>query len=193
MDETPFLVDSLPTTTLNAIGARQVDIVTTGNVKERMSVVKTCTVSGLMLPTYIILKILKYAPKCAIPNDIIAEASGKGGTGFMNEHLKVKYIDKILKPYLKGRPCLLILDKLKAHKTDFVLNYMKKKNIQQFLIDAGFTSELQPVDVCINGPLKRELRGQWEKWNAESAAIFTKAGNRKRPPEATRYFIPNDK
>jgi hypothetical protein len=30
--------------------------------------------------------------------------------------------------------------------------------------------------------LKREFRGQWEKWNAESAAIFTKAGNRKRPP-----------
>jgi hypothetical protein len=150
MDETQFLVDSIPTTTLNAIGARQVDIETTGNEKDRMSVVITCTLSDLMLPTYVILKNLKYDPKCAIPNDIISEASGIGGTGFMNENLMVKYIDKVLKPYLKDRPCLLIFDKLKAHKTDIFLDYMKKNNIQQFLIDAGFTSELQPVDVCIN-------------------------------------------
>jgi hypothetical protein len=62
MDETQFLVDSIPTTTLNAIGARQVDIVTTGNEKDRMSVVITCTLSDLMLPTYVILKNLKYDP-----------------------------------------------------------------------------------------------------------------------------------
>ncbi len=59
---------------------------------------------------------------------------------------------------------------------------MKKNNFQQFLIDAGFTSELQPLDVCINGPFKNELRVQMEKLNAKSAAIFTKAGNKNRRP-----------
>ncbi len=72
---------------------------------------------------------------------------------------------------------------VKLHKTDIVLNLMKKNNIKQFLIDAGFTSELQPLDVYdINGPFKNEFRGQMEKWNAKSAAIFTKAGNKNRRP-----------
>ena len=182
MDETPFWVDSIPKTTLEVAGTQQIDIVTTGHEKERMSIVITCTASGIMLPSLVILKNLKSVPKCAIPRDIFVEVSGIGGSGFMNEHIMIKYINKILIPYLHGRPCLLILDKLKAHKTQMVINHLKRNNIQQFLIEAGFTSELQPIDVSINGPLKRKFRDQWEKWMSESAAVYTRQkGNRKKP------------
>ena len=78
-------------------------------------------------------------PKCAIPQDVFVEASGQGGSGFMNEYIMIKYINRILIPYLKGRPCLLIFEKLKAHKTEMVLNHMKINNIQQLFIEAGFT------------------------------------------------------
>ena len=139
MDETPFYVDSIPKSTLEIAGTQQIDIVTTGHEKERMSLVITCTASGVMLPTLVILKNLKSVPKCAVPRDVFVEASGIGGCGFMNEHIMIKYINRILIPYLQGRPCLLILDKLKAHKTDMVINHMKQNNIQQFLIEAGFT------------------------------------------------------
>ena len=182
MDETPFWIDSIPKTTLEVAGTQQIDIVTTGHEKERMSIVITCTASGVMLPSLVILKNLKSVPKCAIPRDVFVEVSGIGGSGFMNEHIMIKYINKILIPYLHGRPCLLILDQLKAHKTEMVINHLKSNNIQQFFIEAGFTSELQPIDVSINGPLKRKFRDQWEKWMSESAAIFTRQkGNRKKP------------
>jgi hypothetical protein len=182
MDETPFWIDSIPKTTLEVAGTQQIDIVTTGHEKERMSIVITCTASGVMLPSLVILKNLKSVPKCAIPRDVFVEVSGIGGSGFMNEHIMIKYINKILIPYLHGRPSLLILDQLKAHKTEMVINHLKSNNIQQFFIEAGFTSELQPIDVSINGPLKRKFRDQWEKWMSESAAIFTRQkGNRKKP------------
>ncbi len=113
-------------------------------------------------------------PKCAIPQDVFVEASGQGRPSFMNEYKMIKYINRILIPYLKGRPCLLISDKLKAHKTEIVLNRMKNNNIQQLFIEAGFTSELQQVDVTFNCPLKREFRSQWEKWMSQSEALYTK-------------------
>jgi hypothetical protein len=62
MDETPFYVDSIPRTTLEEVGTKQIYIVTTGHEKERISVVITCTASGIMLPTIAILKNLKSVP-----------------------------------------------------------------------------------------------------------------------------------
>jgi hypothetical protein len=52
MDETPFYVDSIPGITLEEVGTKQIDIVTTGHEKKRISAVITCTASGIMLPTF---------------------------------------------------------------------------------------------------------------------------------------------
>jgi hypothetical protein len=78
MDETPFWIDSIPKTTLEVAGTQQIDIVTTGHEKERMSIVITCTASGVMLPSLVILKNLKSVPKCAIPRDVFVEVTGIG-------------------------------------------------------------------------------------------------------------------
>ena len=58
---------------------------------------------------------------------------------------KMEYTLKVIEEYKKTnnyyalvitmrRPCLLILDKLKAQKTEMVLNHMKINNIQQLFI-----------------------------------------------------------
>ena len=180
MDETPFYLDSVPHTTLENIGTRQIDILTTGNDKNRMSLALSIVASGEMLKSFVILKNFKNVPKVSILNNVYVVTGGVGSSGFMTERLMLKYIDNIL-PYLKGRKCLLIMDKLKAHNTKLVVDYLKKHNIQIFLIEAGMTSELQPLDVSIDGPLKTAFRELWERWTTDYECVFTKQGNSKKP------------
>ena len=73
------------------------------------------------------------------------------------------------------------MDEFKAHKTGPVVSALKEKGIQSILVPAGFTSELQPLDVSINKPIKAILRQQWQNWFDSPEPIFTKAGNRQKP------------
>ncbi len=66
---------------------------------------------------------------------------------------------------------------------------MKQLNIQSFLINSGHTSELQPLDVIINAPLKGEFRAQWEKWMMESTTTFTNSGKRQKPKYDVSFQI----
>ena len=120
MDETPFYLDSIHNTTLEIVGTRQIDILTTGNEKNRMSLAVSIVASGDILKSLVILKNLKNVPTVSIPSEKYVVAGGVGSSGFMTERLMIKYVDNILLSYLQGRKCLLILDKLKAHKTQLV-------------------------------------------------------------------------
>ena len=73
------------------------------------------------------------------------------------------------------------MDEFKAHKTGPVVSALKEKGIQSILVPAGFTSELQPLDVSIYKPIKAILRQQWQNWFDSPEPIFTKAGNRQKP------------
>ena len=73
------------------------------------------------------------------------------------------------------------MDEFKAHKTGPVLSALKDKGIQSISVPAGFTSELQPLDVSIYKPIKAILRQQWQNWYDSSEPILTKAGNRQKP------------
>ena len=53
--------------------------------------------------------------------------------------------------------------------------------IQSTLVPAGFTSELQPLDVSVNKLIKDILKNEWEKWFDCPNPVLTKAGNRQRP------------
>ena len=58
---------------------------------------------------------------------------------------------------------------------------MKDIGIKSTLVPAGFTSELQPLDVSVNKPIKDILKTEWQKWFDCPNPVFTKAGNRQRP------------
>ena len=90
------------------------------------------------------------------------------------------YIDTIIIPHAKNKPCLLLLDDFAAHKTKFILDYMKANNITPYLIPGGYTYCLQPLDVSINKPFKQSLRQLYNAWNIDSSKM-SKNGIKSKP------------
>ena len=119
-------------------------------------------------------------PKCKIPAGVIVNVN-KSGT--MDKHLMLDYIQRVLVPYTKKEPCLLLLDEFSlviAHKCSYTDANLKAENINSVYIPGGYTDSLQALDVSINKPLKGHFREDWFKW-FNDCPKFTKAGNRQRP------------
>ena len=103
----------------------------------------------------------------------------------MNDQLMIKYLGEVVAPYLNGRNGLLLLDSYGAHCTQAVLDKMASINLTCAIIPGGTTDILQPLDVSINKPLKAVYMDAWNEWFIdESQAVYTKSGNRQKPPYA---------
>ncbi len=59
---------------------------------------------------------------------------------------------------------ILIVDAFAAHITPAVKDFIKKRNVKYVIIPGGLTHLLQPLDVCLNKPIKDSLRIQYEDW-----------------------------
>ena len=79
----------------------------------------------------------------------------------------------MVETYTRNTPSFLLFDEFSAHRTDDVLQYCKDINVQTLFIPGGFTSSFQPLDVCVNKPLKGFLREEWSNWWATSVPDFT--------------------
>ncbi|RNA15037.1 Pogo transposable element with, partial [Brachionus plicatilis] len=176
MDETPFYLDMTMNKTIDKIGSKTVDIVTTGNEKSRFTVVLTITAGGQFLAPYIIFRRLKKVPKVTAPDNFHLNASY---SGTMDQYIMIDYIDKVIKPYLNGREA--ILDQFKSHYTPMVESKFINEKIKPIYIPPSLTSSLQPLDVSVNAPIKTYFRNEWSNWMDESVPIFTAGGNRKKP------------
>ena len=67
------------------------------------------------------------------------------------------------------------------HLTDQVKAKLKSAYTLPAVISGGFTSELQPLDMCINNPFKYKVRKQWNLWMVDGPRETTKAGNLQCP------------
>lgn len=70
----------------------------------------------------------------------------------------VMWADLVLKPWAKGQRMLLVWDNCPSHKTDDVVNYFQSLDIEVAYLPPNMTDKLQPMDLCINGPLKSYMR-----------------------------------
>ncbi len=64
------------------------------------------------------------------------------------------WLKKIVLPYTKKAKSLLILDSFSAHADAPFALLASKNNTNLALIPGGCTSKVQPLDVCLNKPLK---------------------------------------
>lgn len=81
-----------------------------------------------------------------------------------DESTTLRYIDKILKAAVNTikqelclpeiQKCLLIWDVFCAHRTENVLQKLAEEGIECVFVPANCTSELQPMDLSVNKPLK---------------------------------------
>ena len=117
VDETPLYIDMPMTHTIDSIGAKSVDIDTSGYDKHRITVTLTISASGVMHNAFLIFQKLVKAPKIDnMPDNVVLAASK---TGFMDAKLMYDYCVRILKPITDANgKCLLILDGLSSHSTD---------------------------------------------------------------------------
>ena len=86
----------------------------------------------------------------------------------------------MLKPYVHKRrqnlglpedsKTLLLWDVFRAHRTEPVLEKLKTENIEVVFIPANCTSELQPLDLSVNKPLKYHLKTKFTQWYADQVS-----------------------
>jgi hypothetical protein len=181
MDETPVYFDMVGNLTIDKLGAKTVQIRTTGNENNRFTCVLTVLADGTKLLPMVIFK-GKLMPK-DLPSKIIVSMHPKG---WMDETGMKIWFNKIWEKR-PGRnqtakpKSLLVLDSFESHKTDFIKNIAKYENTNLAIIPGGLTSIVQPLDVSINKPFKDRLREKWNIWMSSGEFTYTKGGNIKKP------------
>ncbi|KAF4804706.1 pogo transposable element with KRAB domain-like protein [Turdus rufiventris] len=80
---------------------------------------------------------------------------------------------------------LLILNSMRAHKTESVKALVKKMTSELAVIPGGLTKEVQPLDISIIHSFKAKLQLLWENWMMEGEHSFTKTGRQCRASYAT--------
>ena len=182
MDETPLTFDMPPNRTINNVGEKTIKIRTTGNEKNRVTVVLACCGDGSKLKPMVIFK-RKTIPKINNKHGVVVSAQEKGWMD--SEQMKV-WIEKAWRSRLGGlgrRKSLLVFDAFEAHVTNPVKASFKRENTDLAVIPGGLTSLLQPLDVSLNKPFKDGVRKKWMQWMADGIHEFTASGRQKKPSE----------
>jgi hypothetical protein len=89
---------------------------------------------------------------------------------WMDEVCMLRWVDEILKPYLKVNPPppgivpVILLDAYRCHMMASVTDAIAELGIEIIHIPGGCTGLTQPLDVGINKPFKSRVRVLWEEW-----------------------------
>jgi hypothetical protein len=162
MDETPIFFDMPHNCTVTMRGAKEVRIRGTKGGKQWITYVVTCSGSGQMLKPKVIFRgKTSRVLKTVKPRDseICVTVQPKA---WMDQDMMRKWIKYVLLPYTKGRHCLVLMDSFRAHVTDDIVRAMTKAKATVVVIPGGCTSKIQPVDVCLNKPIKDAVRSMWD-------------------------------
>lgn len=182
MDESPIQFDMPSNRTVSTISEKTVKIRTTGNEKNRLTVVLACTGDGSKLKPLVIFK-RKTMPKIQNKHGVVVAVQEKG---WMDSEIMKIWIEKVWRCRIGGlsrRRSLLVLDSFEAHKTEQVKRLLKSENTDLAIIPGRLTSVLQPLDVCLNKPFKDRVRQRWMAWMAEGIHELTATGRQKKPSE----------
>lgn len=177
-DQTPLTFDLPYDTTIAQKNSKSVSIRTTGNEKNRFTVMLCCLADGTKLPPYIIFK-RKTMPKLKLSTDVIVRVHEKG---WMCENTMKDWLKTVWsrRPNSRTRSAL-VLDSFRCHRSDYVKAMLKEDNTDLIIIPGGMTSILQPLDVGINKPMKTALRRRWNEWIGGDDHTYTASGKMRKP------------
>ena len=112
----------------------------------------------------------KCHPKYSFPSDWDVTHSENH---WSNEYTMLRYIDKVIVPYvnkvretlqLEDQAALAIFDCFRGQLTKSVTDALEEHNIQLVIVPAGCTDHLQPLDLSVNKSAKSFLRSQFQRW-----------------------------
>lgn len=91
-----------------------------------------------------------------------------------------RYIDKVVIPYIEKtkdqidlplkQHTLCIFDVNAAHRGEHFLNKLQKNNIHVIFVPTCCTDQLQPLDLAINAPIKKQMKAKFENYYSNKVA-----------------------
>eukprot|EP00734_Pompholyxophrys_sp_LG126_P000298 Pompholyxophrys_sp_v1_NODE_98_length_2029_cov_1.880446.p1 type:complete len:452 gc:universal NODE_98_length_2029_cov_1.880446:1405-50(-) len=166
MDETGFSFNEASLTTYCKKGRKNVHAKSTGN-REHISMVSAICSDGRYIPEFFIYKGSSDFRGCL-------NGASKGADcistdkGYMTDAAWpywMKHFLDCLPPKEERGPLLLILDGYGSHCNDLdLLDELYEQNILLFALPAHTSSQLQPLDVSVFGPLKTYVRNAFQEW-----------------------------
>ena len=148
---------------------------TSGQEKTHFTVVLAGCADGTKLPPVIIFK-RKTFSKEKIPTGVIVHMHEEG---WMNEGGMKICLNRVWSRRPGGllkKPALLIFDHFKAHVTQSAKATAADLKTQPAVIPGGLTSQLPPLDISVNKPLKALMRKEWRSWMLSAGDDLTPAG-----------------
>ena len=180
-DQTPLTFDIPYSTSINATGAKTVTINTTGNEKNRFTVMLACTADGGKLPPFVIFKRKTLPKNVKWPEGILIRCQDKG---WMDDTLMRDWIKNVWgkRPGGYTKRSLLVLDSFRCHKSDDIREVLRDDHRTRLaIIPGGMTSVLQPLDVSVNKPMKVLLQRRWNEWYGGADHSYTATGRMRKP------------
>ncbi|CAG8467870.1 42939_t:CDS:2 [Gigaspora margarita] len=147
MDEMPVWYDMAGNITINPKGEKTVHIHSTGNEKNRFTVVLTCAAENGLMDTLLMLRYVKYL------NDIKKENGPRKD------------------------PAILVFDSFRGHLEESVKSKFRKCGFDLAVIPDRLTSICQLLDIVINKPFKDNMCKEWHIWMSKGRARKTAKGN----------------
>lgn len=193
-DQTPIYFDMPISWTVDSVGAKDVKVRTTGIEKQRMTVMLACTADGKRLPPFIIFARKTLPKNERFSAEVIVRCNEKGWmtADMFNEWLRLVWFRRpgaLLSPR-----SILVVDSFKGHTTDSSKSELLSNKCDLVVILGGMTSQLQPLDVCINKPVKDRVlflfihsfeSSTATDWISEDEHELTPTGRLKRAPLST--------
>lgn len=178
-DQTAVYFDMPGSTTVDNVGAKSVRALSTGNEKQRVTVMLTVLADGRKLPPYIILK-RKTMPREKPPNVILrVQEKGWMDSALVQDWIKCVWCRR--PGALLGQRGMLVLDSFRGHVTAEVKASLQKEKTDLVIIPGGMTSQLQVLDVAVNKPFKDKMRALYNDWLLCDNHPLTPSGKIKKP------------
>lgn len=114
------------------------------------------TLSGDKLPLYAVRsgKTMQCWQSFTHHHDIIMQPHD---SSWLDEDVIVDWMCRVIQPYTQNKPCVLLLDNSKVHKTEKVLHAARQLNALLVYVPKYATGTTQPLDVGVFGPVKKQM------------------------------------
>ncbi|XP_038061824.1 uncharacterized protein LOC119732406 [Patiria miniata] len=146
--------------------------------KEHISVQLCVTASGEALPPMIIFSGKRPPKGKCIQGGPDGTLYGSSKSGFLNAELYLLWFKNIFLKYVTFRPVVLIQEGNVCHLTPEIVQCAQMNGVALYCIPVGTSSFLQPLEVSIMEPLKKELKSmvtQLQESSTEPGPVITRS------------------
>jgi hypothetical protein len=173
MDQTAIYANVGVDKTVDLVGVTTVPVTSGGSESYRCTLAITVCADGRVFIPHFVFKGVDGGNVStevnAFANDNEAVFSVQENAWF-NERVMLEYVEKVWK-YIVTEPSVLILDSLKVHKSEAVMNAFADLGTIVVHVPGGATGVAQPLDVGVMSPFKTAIKQRY-------TALYNKKGMR---------------